>query len=239
VTANKEKSMKLARIAVLALALCATAAFVGVGLPEGASGSADATGHTITVNGSGKASTVPDRACFTFGVDTKRNTAVDASNTNNRDMQQLIDALRARRRAGEGHPDVADLPLSRLLRLRRLARLRGDQLGDRVRLLERAGAALQAAVGAGANQVDGPSLTKADSDKLYADALRAAVADARARAEVLAAAAGVKVGEVVSIVEGSTSSGPIAYDMAASPEAPIQPGTQDIEATVTVTFAIA
>jgi uncharacterized protein YggE len=37
-----------------------------------------------------------------------------------------------------------------------------------------------------ATQVDGPALTKADSDKLYADALRAAYADAHSRAEVLA-----------------------------------------------------
>jgi len=88
--------------------------------------------------------------------------------------------------------------------------------------------------------VSGPNLTKAESDKLYDDALRAAVADARSRAEVLAGAAGVKVGEVLSIAEGSAPPGPIAYDLAlAAPETPIQPGTQDIEATVTVTFAIA
>ena len=96
------------------------------------------------------------------------------------------------------------------------------------------------AVASGANQVDGPSLTKADSDKLYADALRDAVVDARARAEVLADAAGVRVGEVVSIVEGSAPSGPIAYDMALTAQpAPIEPGKQDVEAGVTVTFALA
>src|SRR5262249_56048565 len=95
------------------------------------------------------------------------------------------------------------------------------------------------ALKAGADRVSGPNLTKAESDKLYDDALRAAVADARSRAEVLAAAAGVKVGQVLSIVEGSAPPGPIAYDAAASPETPIQPGTQDVEAPGTVTFALA
>ena len=153
-------------------------------------------------------------------------------------MQQLIDALRA---AGVPEKDIQTSQISLYPDYSDSGDLRGYEATNSVTVcvsLEKAGAALQAAVGAGANQVDGPTLTKADSDKLYADALRAAVADARARAEVLAAAAGVKVGEVVSIVEGSTSSGPIAYDMAASPEAPIQPGTQDIEASVTVSFAI-
>ena len=59
---------------------------------------------------------------------------------------------------------------------------------------------------------------------------------------MLAAAAGVKLGEVIAIQEGSEPSGPIpyAYDLAASPErASIEPGKQDIEAQVTVTFAIA
>ena len=158
--------MKLARIAMLVLALGAVAAFVGVGLPEGASGSADPTGHTITVNGSGKASTVPDRACFTFGVDTKRNTAVDASNANNRDMQQLIDALRA---AGVPEKDIQTSQISLYPDYSDSGDLRGYEATNSVTVcvsLEKAGAALQAAVGAGANQVDGPTLTKADSDKL-------------------------------------------------------------------------
>ena len=235
--------MKLERIGAVVLGLAAAAAFIGVGLPEGAQGSADQAGHTITVNGSGKASTVPDRAMFTFGVSTKRKTAVEASEANNRDMRQLIDALHAAGVAEDNiqtsqislYPDYSDSG----------SELVGYEASNSVSVtvsLARAGGALEAAVAAGANQVDGPSLTKAASDKLYADALRDAVADARARAEVLAAAAGVKVGEVVSIAEGSEPSGPIAYDAAlsASPEqAPIEAGKQHIEASVTVIYAIA
>lgn len=231
--------MKLARIAFLVLAVAGVAAFIGVGLPEGAKGSAEQPGHTITVNGTGKASTVPDRAGFTFGVNTKAKTATAASEANNSDMRKLIEALKT---AGVPEEDIQTSQISLYPDYSDSGDLRGYEASNSVSVtvsLAKAGDALQAAVGAGANQVDGPSLTKADTDKLYDDALRAAVADARSRAAVLADAAGVKVGEVVSIVEGSAPPGPIAYDVAvASPKAPIQPGTQDIEATVTVTYAI-
>jgi len=233
--------MKVARIGVLVLALAAVAAFVGVGLPEGAKGSADQPGHTITVNGSGKSSTVPDEAQFCFDVEDHADTAGAASNANSAAMRNVIDALR---RAGVADKDMQTVQVS-------VSPIYNDA-GSKVigyvatnsvcatTSVADAGSVADAALNAGADRVEGPNLTKADSDKLYDDALRASVADARSRAEVLADAAGVKVGEVVSIQEGSEPSYPVAYDLAlASPEAPIQPGTQDIEATVTVTYATA
>jgi uncharacterized protein YggE len=233
--------MKLVRIAVLAVAVGAAAAFVGVGLPEGAKGTPDQSGRTITVSGTGKASTVPDRATFTFGVNTKRKSAADATDANNRDMQRLIAALIA---AGVPEEDIQTSQISLYPDYSDSGdELLGYEASNSVTVtvsLAKAGDALQAAVGAGATQVDGPALTKADTDKLYADALRAAFANARARADVLADAAGVKVGQVISISESSEPSGPIAYDTAAlSAGAPIEPGKQDVEATVSVTFAIA
>jgi uncharacterized protein YggE len=242
-TARREKIMKVVRIGLVVVAVAALAAFVGVGLPEGAKGLSDQPSHAVTVHGTGKASTVPDRAGFSFGVSTKRKTAAEASEANNREMRQVLAALRA---AGIRGEDVQTSQISVYPSYSESgSEVVGYEASNSVTAtvpLAKAGDALQAAVGAGANQVDGPSLTKADTDKLYADALRAAVADARSRAEVLAAAAGVKLGEVVAIEEGSEPSGPIPYalDAAASPEqAPIEPGKQDIEADVTVSFAIA
>jgi uncharacterized protein YggE len=234
--------MKAVRIGVVVALLGVAAAFAGVGLPEGAHGSAEPIDHTITVNGVGKSSTVPDRATFTFGVTTDRKTASEASEANNRDMRSLIDGLHGAGVPGEAiqtsqislYPDYSDS-----------GDVRGYEASNSVTVtvsLAKAGDALQAAVSAGANQVDGPTLTKEDARKLYDAALRDAVADARSRAEVLAEAAGVKVGEVVSIQETTDSSGPIPLDMrsaAAPTSAPIEAGTQDVEADVTVTFAIA
>jgi uncharacterized protein len=234
--------MKLGRIGLIVVALAALAVFVGVGLPEGAQGLAGEPTHGITIHGTGTASTVPDRATFTFGVNTKRKIATEASEANNRQMRDVIASLKA---AGVADEDIQTSQVSLYPDYESGSEPHGYQATSSVTVtisLAKAGAALEAAVSAGANQVDGPSLTRAETDKLYDDALRAAVADARSRAEVLAAAAGVKVGEVVSIAEGAEPSGPIpyAYDVAASPErAAIEPGKQDIDAQVTVTFAIA
>ena len=67
--------------------------------------------------------------------------------------------------------------------------------------LDRAGALIDAAVEAGANQVNGPTMSVADQGALYRQALKAAVADARLSAETLAAAAGRSLGKVTTVVE--------------------------------------
>jgi hypothetical protein len=232
--------MKLARIAVLVAAVGAVAAFVGVGLPEGAKGLTDQTAQGITVSGTGKVSTVPDQAGFTFGVENTGKTPGEASAANNRAMSKLVAALRD---AGVPRADIQTVDLYVSPTYSDSGAVTGYSASSSVSVtvsLDRAGAVVEAAENSGADNVSGPNLTKADSDKLYDNALRAAVADARSRAEVLAEAAGVDVGAVVSIQEGSEPSGPIAYDVAATPErASIEPGTQDVEATVTVTFEIA
>ena len=57
-----------------------------------------------------------------------------------------------------------------------------------IKEIAKAGALIDAAVDAGANQVYGPSLSRGDQGELYRSALKAAVADARASAQALAAA---------------------------------------------------
>jgi uncharacterized protein len=109
----------------------------------------------------------------------------------------------------------------------------------RVRNLDRAGPVVDAAVGAGANQVYGPSLTRSDQEAVYRGALKAAYADARAKAQALADAAGVTLGAMTSTVEGGASAPmPLAAGRAEDAKATIEPGTQEIQASVSVTFAV-
>jgi uncharacterized protein YggE len=102
---------------------------------------------------------------------------------------------------------------------------------------------VDAAVAAGANQVSGPSLTVSDAEAQYADAVDAAFDDARARAEAIAAKAGVTLGAPLAIVDGGSGGMPVPYyeravaDVAAA-EMPVEPGVQEVGATLTVTFAI-
>ena len=105
--------------------------------------------------------------------------------------------------------------------------------------IAKAGSVVDAAVGAGANGVSGPSLSLSSQDALYDSALKAAVAQAKTKAQALADAAGRTLGGVVSIVEGGGET-PLPFTAGAAPKVstPIQPGTEDVQATVTVTYAL-
>jgi uncharacterized protein YggE len=96
------------------------------------------------------------------------------------------------------------------------------------------------AVAAGANQVDGPALDTGDTAALYHKALEAALDDARAKAETIAVASGLTLGRATSVTE-STSEPPVRDEMKAAPVAgsstPIEAGTQELDATVSVTYA--
>ena len=106
--------------------------------------------------------------------------------------------------------------------------------------VDRAGALIDAAVEAGANQVNGPTMSVADQGKLYRQALKAAVADARLSAETLADAAGRSLGKVTSVVESGGATPVPMFEKAAASDAgtPIEAGTSETTASVTVTFAL-
>ena len=153
-------------------------------------------------------------------------------------MRQVIAAVKA---AGGQNVSTQSVSLSQAFgpdgapeRLRSLERRHRDGRARSRRSL------IDAAVEAGANQVNGPSLGVADQEKLYRQALKAAVADARESAQVLAAAAGRSLGKVTAIVEGGGSYPvPMAAKSAASDAgAPIEAGTRETTATISVTFAL-
>jgi len=100
-----------------------------------------------------------------------------------------------------------------------------------------AGDVVDAAVAAGANQVSGPNLLASDQDAAYRNALKSAVAQARSKAETLAGAANATLGKMTAMVEGGGVV-PLPATGARDSVAPIEPGTQRIEASVSVTFAL-
>jgi uncharacterized protein YggE len=80
-----------------------------------------------------------------------------------------------------------------------------------------------------------------DSDALYRDALGKALDDARAKAAALAKAGGFGVGQVATVTEQTAGSPVPVFQSAAAKAAdatPVEPGTQDVTADVTVTFRI-
>ena len=232
--------MRLARTAAVAALLLAAAALVGVGLPDAAQGQeADPSTRTFTTNGVGTVTTVPDRAHFSFGVQVQARTASQALEASEAQIRRVVSALRG---AGVAAADIQTEQVSLMPQSSEDGReivgyMAVSSVSVRVRDLGRAGAVVDAAVGAGANQVSGPALIRSDQDTLYRNALRAAYADAREKAQALAAAAGVTLGAAKAIVEGGGAM-PLAEGRDAAATATIEPGTQELQATVTVTFAV-
>jgi len=116
-----------------------------------------------------------------------------------------------------------------------------EQVLVTVRDLDKAGDVVDAATAQGANAVNGISFESGDPVKAQDDARAAAVAAAKVSAQAMAKAGDVSLGGVVSITDASPTS-PIWYAPAAGAmkdlATPVQPGTQDLTATVTVVFAI-
>jgi uncharacterized protein len=233
------RTWKLAALATLAAGL---ALFAAAAEPDSAHGlAAQLRADGLTVTGIGVAQAVPDRAEISFGVISQAQTASQALTANDAAIRRVVAALRT---AGIAAADLQTQSFSISPRTTEEGdEIRGYTAQNTVtatlRQLARAGAVIDAAVAAGANQVYGPSLSRSNARELYQTALRAAVADARAKAEVLSAAAGVRIGAVVGIAEGGDT--PVSDQgggRQAAPAAQIEPGTQEIRAGVVVTFSI-
>jgi uncharacterized protein len=225
-----------------AVVLFAVAAVAGVGRPSSASGAATASTappSLVTTNGHGDVTAVPDEAVVSAGVNTHATTAAAALSQNAQLMQQVIAALK-----NAGGSDLQTQEVSLNPQTDDGGTVTGYVAQDTVSAkakIAAAGALIDAAVGAGANTVDGPSLDVSDSDALYRDALKQAVADARAKAEALAQAGGFTVGPVFSVSESGAAPEPFyraAAAQAVAAPTPVEPGTQDVTADVTVSFLI-
>jgi uncharacterized protein len=231
--------MRFRWILFLAGLLLVASAIAGVAQPRfGRSATTAPPATTITVTGNGSVTTVPDRATFGFTIETRGKTATAALAQNSNDATAVIAALKA---AGV---TSANLQTSQVSLMPQTSQdgttIVGYVASNSVTVrtgLDRAGTIVDAAVGAGANGVSGPSLDVADQSTLYRDALHKAVDDAKLKAQSLADAAGLSLGAAQSIAEGGSATPlPIADKLSAA-GAPIEAGTQEIQASATVTYA--
>ena len=111
--------------------------------------------------------------------------------------------------------------------------------------LAKIGPVIDAAAQAGANHVQGIQFTLRDQDAVRAEALRQAAAKARAEAEVLAQALGLKIVRVLTVEETSPRVGPVRV-FAGTPRAaaaavtptPVEAGTLDVNAEVTLSVEV-
>lgn len=231
---------RLRTILLLAGVLVVAAAIAGVAQPRLGRSATPTAGTLITVTGSGTVDATPDRASFDFGVTSQGATATEALARNSSEARAISDALK---RAGIDSADIQTTQVSLWPQTSSEGtRITGYQASNSVQVtagLGRSGALVDAAVRAGANNVDGPSLDTADKASLYGQALKKAIGDARTKAQALADGAGLTLGSLLKVREGDNAAQPVPMYAAARDAAsvPIEAGTQQIQAAVTVTFA--
>src|SRR5918997_1114820 len=172
-------------------------------MPTGLSLSAPV--RTISVTGEGSITAANDTARLGFGVEGRGATRLVALRRSSANLRRVLAALRGL--------DVADRDLrTRGVSVARRRDRRGRMLPGYiarggvtavVRDVTQAGAVVDAAVAAGAASVDGPSFFIDDSQAVLRRALVAAFRDARSKAAALAAEAGLRLGQTISIPEST------------------------------------
>src|SRR5581483_5493843 len=205
--------------------------------------------RTLTVSGEGEARAVPDQAQLSAGVVTTARTAAAALAANTKAMNGVFATLKK-----IGVPDksmqtsnfsvMPQYPNDNSADNSR--RIVGYQVSNTVNVtlddLGKLGPALDALVSSGANNIGDIGFSIRNPAPLMMQARAAAVRDAVARAQAYAKAAGVSLGSIVSIQEGSYSPPrPMfrAMAMAAAPApVPVAAGEQTVTAEVTIVWEI-
>ena len=202
---------------------------------------------SITVIGSGAASGPSDTAEVTAGVVTQAATAAQALGQNSAAMEQVLKALTALGIAARDiHttnvsivPQRAQSQTSRQQPAAVVGYEVTNQVRVRVRNLATLGRLLDTLVSQGANALGGIAFAIADPAPLLEQARIKAIADARQKAQVYATAAGVKLGRVIFIRDAAAGGPrPMAARAMASAAVPIAPGEQELEVSVSVTYAL-
>jgi len=208
------------------------------------------TPRLLTVSGEGEAKARPDQATLSAGVVTDGKTAADALGTNSRAMTSVFATLKRL-----GIPDksiqtsgISVTPQYPDYNSKQPHRVIGYQVSNSVTVtaddLDRLGPAIDALVSSGANNLGEISFSIRDPKPLMATTREDAVKDAMAKAETLSRAAGVSLGPIVSISEGSYAAPPQPMRIMAFTTAvdkaptPVAAGENTLSTTVSVTWEI-
>jgi uncharacterized protein YggE len=239
--------LRVPRAAALLAAAVIVAALAGAAfLTRGAAARSDVNAparattpaHTISVSGHGDVMVAPDMALITFGVQTRAEDAATASTNNASRMSAVIQAVEAQ---GVAADRIQTTNISLYFDQQRNEYVSEHDITVRIDSIGKAGAIIDAAVAAGANNSWGISFGLKNPSAARASALQAAVADGRTHADAIAGALGVTISGVSSASEPSYSgpvyetSGPRAA-AAPSVPTPVQPGQLDISADVSLVY---
>ncbi|MEO7689337.1 MAG: SIMPL domain-containing protein [Sphingomonas sp.] len=237
--------MALKSSAILTLGVVALLA--GCGHPPRDPRGVDHDEVLLQVQASGTADAHPDEARFSAGVSSIGATATAATEANNARMNAVVAALG---KLGVAKADIQtqQLTVSRIDWGANKNKFEANNVVSvRMRAVDKAGAAIAATTQAGANVLSGPDLRVSDAEAGSRTAYAAAFKAARARADTLADAAGLKVARILTIRDANGSGPPLlmagnfqAEDKMANAAAPppVMAGTNTTRATINVDFAL-
>jgi len=237
----KSARLTAAASAALLLAACNSGAPTYISTGDGAQ-------PTLNVSATGRADAAPDRATVNAGVVTDGKTAREAMFANATLMTAVYDELEA-----------ANIPKSNITtsqlslqpqydyRNRNKPTIKGYEARNTVTVksddLEQVGLMLDALVTAGVNKINTVQFSIKDPKNALDKARKDAIREARAKAEDMAEAAGVKLGPLLSMNEGGKGGivpQPVAYGSLVEQRSttPISAGDQTLSVTVNLSYGI-
>ena len=216
---------------------------------------------TLSVTADAEVEAPPDTATVTVGATAQAREAAAAQEQVNRIVRDALDAIvelgvpreQVQTAALSVHPVYSDpqppRPADRSdgepSEPTIVAYRASNTIEVRVRELDQVGDVIDAAIKAGANELRGVSFTLADDTEPRRRALREAARRARAEAEALADAMGLRLGQVLEVTTGGADVSPptpryFAAEAIASRAAatPVQPGQVRVRATLRVRYLI-
>lgn len=206
------------------------------------------SGTRLDISATGEATRVPDIAIISAGVTTQAATATDALGQNATRMERVRAALK---RAGVADRDIQTASISLQPQYKYVENqapiLTGyqasNQLSVKFRDIRASGKILDALVGEGANQINGPNLTIDHPEAALDEARGKAITTGRARADLYARALGMRVIRVISVSESGGYSSPppqpiMARAQMADAKTSIDPGEQQLQISVAMAFEL-
>jgi uncharacterized protein len=227
-----------------AVAVVATAASISA-----PAASASTIGSTLSVDGSGSVFVAPDVADLSVSVAHSAVNSREALSAANSTTDRVVRAIRAIGvPAGAIQTEGVSIA-SRIVRVgkdkhRERRWTASESIDIHVTNLKIVGSVIDGATKAGASTVDGPTFSFSDPSAGKVAATRAAIADARRRADDAAAALGYRVTGVRSVqIDPQSPAEPFARSTpsastAPSPPTTVHPGTQEVDAEVEIVYTI-
>ena len=206
---------------------------------------------SVTAQGEAVITAEPDQAQIDIGVVTQARNALDAAKENAEKLERVMGEVKKFLGKGDeiktanyslnpnyrypqgGKPEIVGYLANNVVRIKTAK-------------LDNVGKLIDAAMQAGANNINQLMFTLKDEDAARLEALRQASAKAQAKAEAIATSLGLKILRIVSVTEGERTFQPIyrqtpmarADTLAARAPTPVEAGTVDVRSTVSLTAEV-